>query len=736
MQKRRKSNEQPALKAPKGYARLPGSWRPVPEGATFICPPREKNIAVTIVLRRRPDGPPVPGLAYFAKTPSSQRRRMPQKEFADKYGAARADINKVVTFVRDRHLTVGKTHAARRTVVVRGTPAQMRKAFFVELRHYERVTSTKVGPVEVRGPETFRGRVGYIWVPKNLVKPIVGIFGFDNRRASRSQDSLGDPLRTTRLTVKRVTQLYNFPSPGPAIAGQTIGIIAPSDGGGYLQSDLDAYFRSTSTAATVKTISVDKVTNGAVKAATTLDAPAGATTLTFAPRVMVSAETDGACVIAGTLYGFRVMDVTSCATCTTIKVAAVFNATGGATAFPTGVPRGTVVYFNLDGETTQDICIAASAAPGAKLAVYFGHGSEGGWVELLGRAVHPDPGDFPSAKGVKPPSVLSVSWHVAPGDDPSGLAAASALYNSGITVGGVRAIDLALQDAALQGITVCMASGDLGTDTVGDGYAHVQYPASDPWVLSVGGTTIGRYQPGGAKRDACVEWVWKDDQGATGGGVSDCFPLPLYQRTANVPTSINRTTRPRLGKKALPTARFRAVGRGVPDVAANASRNSGYPVFLRGQDDTANGTSAAAPLWAALIAITNSNLGFNVGFVNPMLYAIGPSVFCPINPLWRDPKFPQLKGCPTNNGHMRVPGYKAGARWDACTGWGSPNGTALLAAIKSKVAGNLPAPVTSGVSASRRAGWAPGGLVRLRVRPRPRRATASRVSPRRRRAPR
>jgi kumamolisin len=215
----------------------------------------------------------------------------------------------------------------------------------------------------------------------------------------------------------------------------------------------------------------------------------------------------------------------------------------------------------------------------------------------------------------------------------------------------------AFQDAAIQGVTVCIASGDTGTDSkVGDGNAHVQYPASDPWVLSIGGTTIGN-----VSESSFDEYVWNDIffgsiPGATGGGISDYFSKPSYQNGADVPASLNN------GR----------IGRGVPDVAANASPNSGYPLFVDGSSSTGNGTSASAPLWAGLIAVINAALGRNVGFVNPHLYALGSTAFR------------NISGAPgpVDNGLNGVAGYRAGSSWDACTGWGSPNGVALLNGLK------------------------------------------------------
>jgi hypothetical protein len=302
-----------------------------------------------------------------------------------------------------------------------------------------------------------------------------------------------------------------------------------------------------------------------------------------------------------------------------------------------------------DPETTQDIFIAGSAAPGAEIAVYFTTYSQQGWVDLINRVIHPNAGD-PVC------SVLSSSFYVSNGDD------AATLLSSGISSGWLTAVTQAFEDAAIQGVTICIASGDTGTDSkVGDGLAHVQYPASDPWVLSVGGTTIGNIS--GSSFD---EYAWNDSfsfggfsgSGATGGGISDCFPQPWYQVDAGVPPSVNDGHR----------------GRGVPDVSANASPNSGYPIILGGALSffPANGTSASAPLWAGLIAVINAALNESVGFINPVLYALGSSIF---KDIIAEPGV-------TDNSMNGVKGYPVTIGWDACTGWGSPKGTALLKGLK------------------------------------------------------
>ena len=153
--------------------------------------------------------------------------------------------------------------------------------------------------------------------------------------------------------------------------------------------------------------------------------------------------------------------------------------------------------------------------------------------------------------------------------------------------------------------------------------------------------------------------MWNEqasNEGATGGGVSGTFPLPTWQANVKVPASKNPS-----GFK----------GRGVPDVAGDADPSTGYQVQADGQSFAVGGTSAVAPLWAGLLALFSQSEGKSVGYLNPTLYQNGES-----GGGFRD----ITSG---NNGD-----YKAATGWDPCTGWGSPNGAALLQALK----GSSPTP--------------------------------------------
>jgi kumamolisin len=291
---------------------------------------------------------------------------------------------------------------------------------------------------------------------------------------------------------------------------------------------------------------------------------------------------------------------------------------------------------DADGEVTLDVEVAAAIAPGAKFAVYFGTNTDDGFVQVVSAAVHDD---------VRKPGIVSISWGQAEETTTSQM------------LEGLQEI---LQEAAALGVTVCVAAGDDGSadmeKNVWDDKPHVDFPASSPFALACGGTTLNASSGPGAP----VETVWNRGAkgGATGGGVSNFFPKPSYQANVKVPTPANK-----------------AGGRGVPDVSADADPYTGYSVVLGGTKQGIGGTSAVAPLYAGLIARINQSLtgggGNAVGLINTLLYAqsIPAGVFHDVtsgnNDIYHD-----LHG-----------EFGAGQGWDACTGLGSIDGAKLLAAL-------------------------------------------------------
>jgi kumamolisin len=313
-----------------------------------------------------------------------------------------------------------------------------------------------------------------------------------------------------------------------------------------------------------------------------------------------------------------------------------------------GIPAPEIVSVGVDGganrpgksstdeEVVGDIEVAGAIAPGAKIAVYFAPSTTKGFIDAVNAAVH---------DAVRRPSIISISWGTT--EDPDGQPPPGMFFD---------ALNEAFRDAAAMGITVCVASGDYGSAGMApadwDGRPHTEFPASSPFVLACGGTKL-ESSNGKIKR----ETVWNEGprRGAGGGGISSHFRLPAYQKKVDAPKTPN-------GFK----------GRGVPDVAGNADRATGYQLVFNGRVHSGGGTSAVAPLMAGLIALINEHLvkesGKTSGFVNPLIYAAGSkSAFRDIS-----------EG--NNDLHGNLAGkYTARAgSWDACSGIGVADGAKLL----------------------------------------------------------
>lgn len=298
-----------------------------------------------------------------------------------------------------------------------------------------------------------------------------------------------------------------------------------------------------------------------------------------------------------------------------------------------------------DGEVMMDISITGAIAPGAKIVVYFSNGTTKGFFDAVTHAVHDSQHN---------PSIISISWGGAEGKEWGQL---------------MDAMNHAFLDAAALGITICGTTGDHGSsdlrpykEVITDNFTHVEFPASSPFVLACGGTKLVSSDDGVITN----EIVWNDGKdGATGGGVSEYFNRPDYQIGINIPVSMN--------KKLID-------GRGVPDVSGIASPGYNIPVHGKEEPKGRGGTSVVAPLWAGLIALINQSIGKRIGFINPLLYK--HPAFIGIlrditkgNNALRNMKLAQ-------NGKLNVKGYKARKGWDACTGFGSPDGVKLLNALK------------------------------------------------------
>lgn len=507
------------------------------------CDPTE-TIHVTVMLRRQEEQHLDTLLKGLARG-DPNAKPVTREAFAQRFGAAPADVAKLEAFARGHQLTVARVDPAQSVVVLAGTVAQVEAAFGVTLQRFEHRT---IGQ--------YRARTGAITLPDDLSDTVTAVLGLDTRPAARPHFRFRPPFQpalggaAVTFTPPQLAALYDFPAGDGA--GQCIALIEL--GGGYAPDDINRYFNGL----------------GLAKTPTLVD----------------------------------------------VNVGAGRNA-------PTGDPNGP------DGEVALDIEVAGAIAPGATIAVYFAQNSDAGFIQAVNQAVHDT---------ANRPSVISISW--------GGPEAAWSSQS-------LQAFNRVLQSAAAVGVTVCAASGDSGSDEgLQDGVNHVDFPASSPYALACGGTTL-QALPGQGIR---AETVWNDTAsggGASGGGVSTVFDLPAWQQGLSVTASDGGQTSP-LAK------------RGVPDVAGDASPQTGYEVSVAGTAAVMGGTSAVAPLWAALIARINAAAGSAAGWLNPTLYA-NPGALRDVT-----------QG---NNG-----AYAASPGWDACTGLGSPDGAKLAAALKGKSA--------------------------------------------------
>jgi kumamolisin len=275
-------------------------------------------------------------------------------------------------------------------------------------------------------------------------------------------------------------------------------------------------------------------------------------------------------------------------------------------------------------EIALDLQVMAALLPKARIAVYFADNSRDSLVAAIRQAVFDD---------VNRPQVISVSW-----------GSAEKFWNET----GCEAMQAALADAIRLRVSMVFASGDeLATAGLTDGKVHVWFPASSPYALGCGGTSPILVA---GNTSIASEAVWNEGfSGGTGGGISDVFPVPAYQQKLALPKSLNDGN----------------VRRGVPDVAGAAASTPGYRIVVNGNEVVKDGTSAATPLWAALIAMVNAARGEPIGFLNSALYS-NPGAFRLIE---------------EGNNRDGGKGYDAGPGWNACTGLGVPKGVDIIAAL-------------------------------------------------------
>jgi len=614
-------------------------------------------MSVTIILK--PSKPPDDLIMKVKEVEHSLpllRPLISEDEFEEIHRPAEDAFDAFKDFAKEAGLSVVGTSTHGHSIKLEGPVGKLNAAFNVELVYCVHDGVTHVAHREdVSLPLDLGGRV----------QAVIGLDDFPEGYQMRPM--LGAPARERKqarsYTPIELAERYAFPA-GLDGAGQRIAIVA--FGGGYHQEDLDSYFKGLGLGdgPTVTPVTVSQ------------GGPGNAPTPMRQLGRLVDALNDEA------LSFEDIIEEISCGNC--------------------------LRRFLGTLETTMDIQVAGAIAPGAEIIVLFPAPGKQGWLDAINAALginqwtavgadrHPRP---PPPILADPATILSISW-------------GQGECRSGYTF--KYAVNEALKKARDKYITVCSASGDLGSFGIEEGagydmFANVSFPGSSPWVLSCGGTTLD-------DPDGEVAWnsKWKGEHMATGGGASGFFKRRSWQEACDVPRHAdyflddNRYSEGGLcdGEAANkdsglnpdhcrlwsnpsricevykePLSDF--VGRGVPDVAGNADGASGYKLYIGGRDTILGGTSAVAPLWAGLIARINQRLAqmakdmdldhpAQVGFLNRLLYTC-PTVREALN---------SVSGSNNSIGAPAdVPAFSAGVGWDALTGLGVPDGNALLEAL-------------------------------------------------------
>jgi subtilase family serine protease len=313
----------------------------------------------------------------------------------------------------------------------------------------------------------------------------------------------------------------------------------------------------------------------------------------------------------------------------------ISNSTTRITTINASAP--TKISSNGADETTLDVEQSGGLAPGAKIIVYEGANTDAGELQLYSAAVNANVAD-----------TLSISW-----GEPE------------VAEDNIDSLDVLFLQSASQGVPITAASADSGSYDLNNSQVYpypdysatlsVDFPASSPYVLGAGGTTLPvtlKLTHGTIVVPAVRPWAWdylsnyiiaNDGQAyyyanifpvGGGGGVSVNYPLPSYQtglpgvQVSAAGQSLFCFTNPPAGSAQpctpgedlidLPAA---FVGRNVPDISLDADPESGYSLYFGGSWSTGSGgTSFVAPQLNGIFALITQQAGHRLGWLHPQLY--------------------------------------------------------------------------------------------------------------------
>ncbi len=588
---------------------------------------RSDRVALTLSLTSR-DPLRMQSMATEVSTPGSPlyRHYLSVGQFASRFGASYAHIAAVTRALRADGLHVGSVDADRLSLNVTGTAAQVQGAFATRLARV-RLSTGRSAYADRRTPT----------LPASIAGDVDAVVGLNTLVAPQSDQVVPGVKLRGDFAAPRSTRHVATGGPQPCA-----GLLALQASGslqyeGYTADAIQAAYDFSGLYA-----------QG--------DVGAGQTIALYELESLSPADVAAYQACYGTAVPFSYVKVDH--------------------------PKATPT----DLEAALDADQLISLAPGAKVIVYQAPDTAAGSIANFSRIVSQD-----AARTV------STSW--------GACEAKLTLDHSDLSL--VKAENKLFQEAALQGQSILSATGDSGSAGCfgaggGENRLAVQDPSSQPFATGVGGTTLytvvngqnSLWNPNVAGEPAPLQAVWNDgtqvdpstgetQAAATSGGLSSVWAMPGYQSRANPGLGvINADTSGR------PCASKRC--REVPDVSANGDPATGYLVYTTGpnangvntpQWGVEGGTSAAAPLWAALTALTNALpacRGAALGFENPSLYTLAtrPGNLSDVNA--PNP----LTGAANNDAIGKNGGlFPVTAGYDMTTGLGTPDAAQIAAGL-------------------------------------------------------
>jgi subtilase family serine protease len=595
------------------------------------------RLALTVVLKPR-DTSGLAALATAVTNPNSPSYRhfLSVDEFAARFGASSANVRMLRKTLRRDGLRPGALARDGLSIAVSGTAQAASRAFDVTLRRYR----------EGSGREVF-ANTDAPRVPPALGGVVADVLGLDDTAAA-APEGLSEIAKSSGAATG--ARGAGAAARDARAAGATAHSAASPfpGGGGPVPCPAAAGFAA-SRPGTVNTI--DQIGDAYRYGGLYADGD-------FGQGVTVSLlELEPYTTESGDLAAFE--------SCYGINNASVndINVDGGS---PTSGP----LYFST-AETAVDLENLIGLAPDVTVHVYYGPNDAQGQYDTLGDIIDAAPDQHAQ--------VINNSWGLC---EQNSSAATFDAENS------------LLQEAATQGQTFFSSSGDRGaegcapewnnnltTQSVAEGAAPaadlaVDDPASQPYATGVGGTDLNALGPPPSET-AWEQLYW----GASGGGISTSWQMPLWQLYSGVPGVLNGYS------SSTPCGA--ATGqycREVPDVSADGSTQTGYVTYYQGVWAGFGGTSTSAPDWAALAALADSAVmgesdvpdctaqapGAPLGFLNPLLYEVdaGDAHADAFNDVTSG----------TNSGYFDVDGVPYGAYpvtpgYDMVTGLGTPIAT-------------------------------------------------------------